>query len=307
VIDRVSRLVELKPKGAGAPAATAAASAPAPAAAAPAASIAKKTRVVTDAIKVLVVEEFPAIIESIQKAVSKRGWKVVGCASPEAAQSQIASSVAGEDTPDVILISLSYPNKGALNFFKSARSHGAMRSVPVLGLCVKTATFEQGEAKEIGFAGVITKPLDLAEIPDRIARAMDLDVTPVFYSSEGDCQILTIPGDLSETGSLDLTRQSRAKIAGFVNAGFSKLVIDLSGVTKFEIPIIRVLASVIHESNALDIKWALVGADNDVISNFPTILATNLKVPALKDLPNPFKGESSVAVHPSRAAAIASI
>jgi DNA-binding response OmpR family regulator/anti-anti-sigma regulatory factor len=299
VLDRVSRIVELKPKS------SASAAAPAAAAPAAAAAVAKKTRVVTDAIKILVVDEHPAIIESIQKSVAKRGWKVVGCPSPEAAQSQIAGSVAAEETPDVILISLAFPNKAAHKFFVSARSHPAMKEIPVLGLAVKTATFEQSEAKDAGFEGVITKPLDLAEIPDRIARAMNLDITPVFYSAEGDVQVVTIPQDLSETGSIDLSRQSRDKVAGFVNAGFTKLLIDLSGVSKVEIPIIRAVASIVNECNKLDIKWRFVGTDMDTLPNFPTIVATNLKVASLKDLPNPFKAMNLVDVHPTRAAAIA--
>jgi two-component system cell cycle response regulator len=299
VIDRVSRIVDLKPKS-GAPVA-----APVPAAA-PVASAPKKKRTVIDAIKILVVDEHPAIIESIQKSVAKRGWKVIGSPSPEAAQSHIATSIAAEETPDVILISLAFPNKAAHKFFVSARSHPAMKEIPVLGLAVKTATFEQSEAKDAGFEGVITKPLDLAEIPDRIARAMDLDITPVFYSAEGDVQVVTIPQDLSETASIDLSRQSRNKIAGFVNAGFSKLLVDLSGVTKVEIPIIRAVASIVHECNRLDIQWRFVGTDVDTLPNFPTIVVTNLKVASLKDLPNPFKGMNLVDVHPTRAAAIAS-
>jgi CheY-like chemotaxis protein len=181
-----------------------------------------------------------------------------------------------------------------------------MKEIPVIGLAVKTATFEQAEAKDAGFEGTITKPLDLAEIPDRLARAMELDITPVFYSAEGDAQVVTIPQDLSESGSIDLSRQSRDKIAGFVNAGYTKLLIDLSGVSKVEIPVIRAVASIVHECNKLDIHWRFVGQDVDNLPNFPTIVATNLKVAALKDLPNPFKGINLVDVHPTRAAAIAS-
>jgi two-component system cell cycle response regulator len=299
VLDRVSRIVDLKPKP-GAPAA-----APAPAAT-PTAAVSKKKRTVVDPIKILVVDEHPAIIESIQKSVAKRGWKVVGCASPEAAQSHIAATVAAEETPDVILVSLAFPNKAAHKFLVSARSHPAMKEIPVIGLAVKTATFEQAEAKDAGFEGTITKPLDLAEIPDRLARAMELDITPVFYSAEGDAQVVTIPQDLSESGSIDLSRQSRDKIAGFVNAGYTKLLIDLSGVSKVEIPVIRAVASIVHECNKLDIHWRFVGEDVDNLPNFPTIVATNLKVAALKDLPNPFKGINLVDVHPTRAAAIAS-
>lgn len=296
VIDRVGRIVDLKQKSGAAPAAPA-----------PAASVTpKKPRVVTDALKVLVVDEHPAIIESIQKSVAKRGWKVVGCANPEAAQGQVAAAVPVEETPDIVLISLAFPNKAGLKFFATARQNPVLKNLPFLGLCLKTAEFEQKDAKDTGFAGVITKPLDLAEIPDRIARAMELDVTPVFYSSEGEVQVVTIPPDLSEVGSIDLSRQSRSKIPDFVNAGFSKLLLDLTGVTKVEIPIIRAVASIVHECEKVGINWRLVGTDVESLPNFPTILETNLKVASLKDLPNPFKGKNNIDVHPTRAAAIAS-
>jgi two-component system cell cycle response regulator len=295
LIDRVSRLVTLKPKGAAAPA-------PAPAASAPAA---KKARIATDAIKILVVDEHPAIAESIAKAVSKRGWKVVSCPGPAEAQPHIATTVSAEETPDAILVSLAFPSKGALKFYQSVRMNPALKGVPLVGLSVKTATFDQNEAKETGYHAIFTTPLELGELPDRIARAMDLDITPIFYSSEGDCQVVTIPQDLSETGSLDLTRQSRKKIADFVNAGFAKLIIDLTGVSKFEIPLIRAVASIIHECNSLDIQWRIVGDDADNLPNLPTVVSTNLQVAALKDLPNPFASTAPLDIYPNKAAAAA--
>ena len=304
IIDRVSRLVDLKPKGGAAaptpPAAAAATVAPAAQPSGP-----KKQKSVTEAIKVLIVEEYPAIIESITKAVSKIGWNVVGCASPAEALPHVAATVPPNDTPDVILISLAFPNKAALSFYASVRSNPQLKTVPVMGLCVKTATFEQNDAKETGFAGSITKPLDLVELPDRLVRAMNLDNTPLFYSSEGDVQILSISQDFSDTGSVDLVRYSRPKLAGFVNAGYAKLIMDLSGVKKFEIPLLRAVASILSECNSLDIAWRIVGSDDDV-STLPTVLSTNQKVAALKDIPSPFQGKSSVDVFPTRAAAIGS-
>ena len=296
--------MDLKPKGGVAaptpPAAAAATVAPAAQASGP-----KKQKSVTEAIKVLIVEEYPAIIESITKAVSKIGWNVVGCASPAEALPHVAATVPPNDTPDVILISLAFPNKAALSFYASVRSNPQLKTVPVMGLCVKTATFEQNDAKETGFAGSITKPLDLVELPDRLVRAMNLDNTPLFYSSEGDVQILSISQDFSDTGSVDLVRYSRPKLAGFVNAGYAKLIMDLSGVKKFEIPLLRAVASILSECNSLDIAWRIVGSDDDV-STLPTVLSTNQKVAALKDIPSPFQGKSSVDVFPTRAAAIGS-
>jgi two-component system, cell cycle response regulator len=297
VIDRISRIVDLKKKGDG-PAA------PAPAAATKGSAVeAKKTKVVTDAIRVMVVDEHPAIIESITKAVKPRGWEVVGCAGPDEAKAHVGASVPVEKTPDVVLVSLAYPNKGGLKLFADVKANPALKNVPLLGMAVKTATFEMGEARDTGFSGTLTKPLDLGEVADRIARAMDLDITPLFYKGEADAQVLTIDQSLSDTGSVDLVRQSRAKLADFVNAGISKLVVDLDGVKKFDIPILRAAASIVAEAAKLDIQWRIVGSDMDNLPNLPTLVATNQKVAAMKDVPNPFKGD--LQVFPDVAAALA--
>jgi len=288
VVDRVSRLVDLKHKG---PAATASATGPG-----------KKQKSVTEALKILVVDEHPAIIESIQKAVANRGWKVVGCPSPSEAEAEVASSVPTENTPDIILVSLAFPNKAALTFYATVRSNPALSKVPIMGLCVKTATFEQNNAKDTGFVGSITKPLDLKELPDRLVRAMDLDNTPLFYSMDEDALVVSMPEDLSEIGSLDLVRYSRARLSGLVNSGHNKLIMDLTGVKKFEIPLLRAIACILVEAKALDIAWRIVGSDDDIFT-LPTLVASNQKVAAFKDIKNPFEGQTTLDIYPNRDAA----
>lgn len=295
IIERVSRLITLTPKGAAAPAPAAAAAGPAT----------KKHKIVTDAVKVLVVDEFPAIIENVAKALAPRGWKVVGSPSPDDAKAHVASSVAVDETPDIILISLAYPNKAALAFYQTVRSNPVLKGVPILGLCLKTATFEMNDAKEIGFAGNITKPLDLAELPDRLVNAMDMDITPVFYSQEGSAQAVRLQQDISETGSLTLSRQSRKKLADLVNSGCNQLIVDMTGVAKIEVPLLRALTTIINEAKTLEVEWRIVG-DANLLSTLPTIVSTNLKVSSLKDIPNPFTGINTIEVYATKAAASAS-
>jgi two-component system cell cycle response regulator len=291
VVERVSRLVDLKRKGASVADATNTAG--------------KKQKTVTDALKILVVDEFPAIIESIAKAVAKRGWQVIGCPTPADASAHVAPTVPPDNTPDIILISLSYPNQAALAFFATVRANHVMKNVPLMGLCVKTATFEQNNAKDTGFVGSITKPLDLKELPDRLVRAMDLDNTPLFCSMMEDSLVVAIPEDLSEIASLDLVRYSRAKLSTLVNSGFNKLIMDLTGVKNFEIPILRSLSSILSEATTLDIAWRIVGSADDLFT-LPTRILNNQKMTALKDIKNPFEGQTIIDVYPTRDAAKAS-
>lgn len=301
VIERVTRIVDLKPRAGGAPA-----PAPAPSAPTVSAPVPRKNLKVTDAINILVVDEHPAILETIQSAVAPRGWKASGCDTLEAATKKIAEAAASKTTPDVVLVSLAYPNKAAIKFLQSTRTRPEMKNVPMVAMAIRTATFEQTEARDAGFDGVLTKPLEAGEIADRLAKVMDLDLTPLFFESKGDCAIVALPADLSDSGSIELSRQSRAKVASFANAGITKLVLDLGSISKPEVPVLRAIGFILNECTNVGIKWRVAAADLDNIPNLPNVFAANSKVAALKDVPNPFKGISLLDVSPSRLQAISS-
>jgi two-component system cell cycle response regulator len=301
VIERVTRIVDLKPRAGGAPAPAAAPSAPAASAPVP-----KKNPKVTDAINILVVDEHPAILETIQSSVAPRGWKAAGCDTLEAATKKIAEAAASKTTPDVVLVSLAYPNKAAIKFLQATRTRPEMKNVPMVAMAIRTATFEQTEARDAGFDAVLTKPLEAGEIADRLAKAMELDLTPLFFTTKGDCAVVTLPADLSDSGSIDLSRQARAKVASFANAGIAKLVIDLGSISKPEVPVLRAIGFILNECNNVGIKWRVAASDLDNIPNLPNVFAANSKVAALKDVPNPFKGASILDVSPTLLQALSS-
>lgn len=298
VIERVTRIVDLKPRAGGAFVAAAPA--------APAAAVPKKNLKVTDAINILVVDEHPAILETIQSSVAPRGWKAAGCDTLEAATKKIAEAAASKTTPDVVLVSLAYPNKAAIKFLQATRTRPEMKNVPMVAMAIRTATFEQTEARDAGFDGVLTKPLEAGEIADRLAKAMELDLTPLFFATKGDCAVVTLPADLSDSGSIELSRQARAKVASFANAGIAKLVIDLGSISKPEVPVLRAIGFILNECNNVGIKWRISASDLDNIPNLPNVFAANSKVAALKDVPNPFKGASILDVSPSLLQALSS-
>ena len=304
VIERVSRIVDLKPRAGGVAPAAAPAAPPTPSPVA--APVPKKNLKVTDPIGILVVDEHPAIVESVVQAVSPRGWKVTGSESLEDAAAKIAGGISAKSTPDIVLVSLAFPNKGAIKFLQSTRSKPEMKNVPMVAMAIKTATFEQTEARDAGFEGVLTKPLEVGEIADRLAKAMELDITPLFFETKGDCAIVTLPADLSDSGSVELSRQARTKVGSFANAGITKLVLDLGPISKPEVPVLRAIGFILNECNSIGIKWRIAAADLDNIPNLPNVFAANSKVAALKDVPNPFKGAALLDVSPSRLQAVSS-
>jgi hypothetical protein len=52
-------------------------------------------------------------------------------------------------------------------------------------------------------------------------------------------------------------------------------------------------------------EWRIVGAST-ILATLPTIVATNMKTPALNDISNPFQGMETIPVFESRDAALIS-
>ncbi len=53
-----------------------------------------------------------------------------------------------ENGVDVVLASLSLPNDGAFMLVQNLRGYANTASIPVLGMCVRTATAEQARAQQ---------------------------------------------------------------------------------------------------------------------------------------------------------------
>jgi two-component system cell cycle response regulator len=233
LIDRVGRVVDLQPKGA-----------------AP-----LRVKSVDDPATVLIVDEHPLIIETIEKSLTGTPWKVLGTD-----QCGEAAQLIAKEPPDVVLVSLSLPNKAALNFFHLLRSNLRTQTTPVVGLSVKTALDEQSEAKNVGFTSIITKPIDADEIQERLARAMNLDTSSRYFSIEDGVQIVKIPQNITTSSSSEITQYISPKARAMVDAGLNRIVIDVSEVTKVEILVVKLLLTLISACRELDIRFRVVGS-----------------------------------------------
>ncbi|MCX7713068.1 MAG: response regulator [Chthoniobacterales bacterium] len=233
LLERVSRVIELKPKG----------------------SETKRIKTINDPATLLVIDEHQTIIDTIQRAVAHMPWKVLGTD-----QCGEAAQLIAKEPPDIVLISLSLPNKAALNFFHLLRSNVRSQNMPVMGLSVKTAQEEQTEAKNAGFTGIITKPIDTTELADRLARAMNLDTSGRYYREENGILFIKFPKGLSQNGALDLAQYIEPKTKALVEAGMNRAILDLTDLDRLEIYIIKLIVQVLNSCRELDIKYRIVGS-----------------------------------------------
>jgi len=232
VVERVGRVIDLQPRG----------------------TSEAKVKTLDDPVNILVVEDKPAIIEQIRDAAGNSPWKIIGCG-----QCGEAIDYTSKEIPDVILISISLPDKAAFNFFQMMRANQRTKSVPVFGLSVKTAVEEQNQAQAIGFNGIFTKPLDMQELQYRLSKAMGLDTSKRYFQLEGNAMFVRIPNDPSTIVATEMTGYIQPKLREMVDSGLSKLVVDASEVQKVDMGIIKMMLNIVQNAKELGVKFRVVG------------------------------------------------
>jgi two-component system cell cycle response regulator len=231
VIDKVGRIIELKP-GTDAPA---------------------KPRSILDPIEIMIVEDKPAIIQQVRDGLKNTSWKIQGAAGLTEAVDACALS-----TPDVIVVSLSLPDGGAFALFRTLRSNMRTKFTPIIALVVKTDAAGQAQAQEMGFAAVVTKPIDFVELDSRLISVMNLDTSARYFRTQGEVLVVTLPANCTPSALADVTQHLGPKLSGAVDAGLSRVVIDLHAVGSLHMGIIKILVEAMQSCQILAMQLAIV-------------------------------------------------
>lgn len=234
IIERVSRIVDLKPKG----------------------EAHDKNKRFDDPLNILLVDDKPAIVEQIVNGLKDTPWKVEGASS-----TGLAMDRCGRGVPDAVLISLSLPENGAFTLFQMLRAGTKTKSVPVFGLCVKTAAEDQARAQQLGFTGIITKPIDFEDVKIKITRALGLDTSYKYFTQKDGVLVLNLPEAFTPSVANDILVHLRPQVTDAVDAGFDKMVIDMSAVKAADITLIKLGLSSLQLCAELAIKSAMIGSD----------------------------------------------
>jgi two-component system cell cycle response regulator len=234
IIERVSRIIDLKTRSETAPA----------------------IKRFDDTLNILVVDDKPAIVEQIQAGVSSTPWKIHGVS-----QAGQAVDFCTQMLPDLILVSLSLRDSSAFMLFQMFRASVRTKSIPVLALSVKTATEEQVRAQQIGFNGLVTKPIDFGELKLKITRALNLDTSYRYFQRRDNTLTLILPGEFSQGVANDIGVHLRPKVCEAVDAGLSHLIIDMSQPKSADINLVKLGLSVIQLCTELDIRYIMIGSE----------------------------------------------
>ena len=233
LIERAGRIIELKAKGGGV----------------------KKVKRYDDPLNILVVDDKPAILEQIKAAVSDTPWQVHG-----RTQTGEALDYCSQHVPDAILVSLSLPDGAGFTLFQMFRASTRTKSAPIFGLSVKTATDDQTRAQQVGFLGVITKPLDPDDLKMKICRSLNLDTSYKYFQQRDGVLVAMLPQNLSANVANEISLQMRNKVSEAVDSGLGKMVIDMSQVRTPDINLVKLGITTIQLCNELSLQHRLVGS-----------------------------------------------
>ena len=219
-----------------------------------------KARSILDAIDVLIVEDKPAIVQQIQDGLKHTPWKFRGVNTTGEAIDSCQRQV-----PDAILVSLTLPEESAFTLFRLLRANIKTKYTPIFGLVVKTEAVAQQQAQTVGFTGIITKPIEMVDIEAKVVKALNLDTSLRYFTSEQEFFIMRLPEPCSTLVLSEVATYLKVKVAGAVDRGINRAIIDIHELRGLNMNVIKLLFQAMQTYKELAMQYALVG-NHQIIS-----------------------------------------
>jgi len=125
----------------------------------------------------------------------------------------------------------------------------------------KTAVGGPNALPGAGFRGIITKPIDCAELKTKVCRALKLETSYKYFQQRDGTLVLTLPKDFHPGVAQDVISGLGDQLTATVNAGGDKLIVDLTSVASATLPVIELLLSTVRACGELSLRHAMVGSE----------------------------------------------
>lgn len=119
-------------------------------------------------IDILVVEDEPSILDSLDFILNRAGWQITAVTDGEAAIAAVA-----EHNPKVLVLDVMLPKKSGFEVLKQLREQPQTADLPILMLTAKGQQQDRKTAEELGASGFVTKPYSNSEVVDAIRQLME--------------------------------------------------------------------------------------------------------------------------------------
>lgn len=117
---------------------------------------------------ILIVEDEPAILESLEFILTRCGWKVGIARDGEA-----ALVAAYKFRPRMVLLDIMLPKLGGFDVLKTLRSDELLCSISVLILTARGQQYDRKAALDLKADGFITKPFANDEVVAAVRKVLD--------------------------------------------------------------------------------------------------------------------------------------
>jgi two-component system cell cycle response regulator len=125
---------------------------------------------------------------------------------------------------------------------------------------VKTALEEQQRAQQMGFSGIITKPIDVEDLKSKVTRALNLDTSYRYFLMKDGVLLLKLPANFNPHAANDITMNLRTKVTESVDAGLGRLLMDMSQLSSADVNLIKLGITVTSLCQELGVKLTMIGS-----------------------------------------------
>jgi DNA-binding response OmpR family regulator len=118
-------------------------------------------------MKILIAEDEPLILQTLELKLKKEGYEVIGCVDGLEALQKIDS-----EQPDLIITDIMMPYMSGLEVVRKVKQDVNPKNIPVIVLSTMGQESIVEEAFELGADDYLKKPFSLSELSIRIKKLM---------------------------------------------------------------------------------------------------------------------------------------
>ena len=127
-----------------------------------------KSKKKTDQAKILVVDDEPDLISTVQCRLEFCNYAVV-----TASNGRQGLEMAEREKPDLILLDTNMPVMNGHEMLQCIRKHPDLKDTPVIMVTAICEAQDIAAASACGIADYVTKPFDFADLMEKIANTLD--------------------------------------------------------------------------------------------------------------------------------------
>ena len=122
----------------------------------------------TDRAKILVVDDEPNIVQTLQDRLEMNDYQVVtACNGKEGLEKAL------REQPDIVLLDVIMPIMDGLDMLETLRGYENGKDLSVIMLTARSQTQDIARASACGIEDYIVKPFDLSELLEKIESILD--------------------------------------------------------------------------------------------------------------------------------------